>query len=930
MKRTLFQRIVLSVVAVVAALPLFAIRVVRAECEMAVNPVGIDVPSPRLGWQLASEVKGDKQTAYRIIVASSRTYAEQKRGDMWDSGQIDSGCSQRVPYEGSPLKGGTTYYWTVQVWDAQGKPSEWSDVAQWEQAPDFASLKAEWIGAIRRKDSGLPVGNRAFHAPSMKDSVVAQAWGGVADLAKRSILLRKPVDVNKMIKDAVVYISGLGHYELTINGKPVGDSRFAPLWSDYDKTVYYNIYSVKELLASGENVFGVMLGNGMYNVSGNRYRKLWVTFGPPTLYFQAQITYTDGSVETVRSDGSWKWTESPITFNCVFGGEDYDARLEQSGWDKPGFNDKSWSTAVVQAAPGGKLAPQLAPPVRIRETFGVNEVKRLPEGRLVFDMKQNLSGFPTLVVKGKAGQKVRLYVGELLHKDGSVNQTRSGKEHYYEYTLKGEGEEMWTPRFSYYGYQYIQVDGADYLNAEGDGKPVILSLTSNFIYNDVPIAGTFESSNDIFNKTHWLINNAIKSNMQAVFTDCPHREKLGWLEEVHLNGPGLYYNYDLTQLIPKVMQDMSDAQHANGLVPSIVPEYTDFGAMSWGADFQDSPEWGVAVCATPWQYYEYYGDSSLIERYYPAMQRYVDYLLTKSDDYIVSHGLGDWYDYGDHAAGYAKNSPIAVSATSHWYYAALLTIKSARMLGDEQGVRKYEALAQKIRDAFNRKFFDPATKQYATGSQFCNAVSIYMGLVSPEDKQAVLDNLIADIKGRGYRLTTGDIGNRYLYQVLAENGRNDVMYAMHNHYDAPGYGFQIKYGLTTLTEQWDPRKGNSWNHFMMGQIEEWFFRSLAGIRPDKANPGFKNIVFAPQIIGDMTYAKASHESLYGTIRAEWKRNGTKVAYVVEVPVNSTGRVVVPDGATDIRVDGRKMKEREITIGSGRYVVEWTGGVLPSL
>ncbi|MCD8186304.1 MAG: glycoside hydrolase family 78 protein [Rikenellaceae bacterium] len=914
----LFKRTGLLVAAILAISALRAIDIPKLYCESVENPIGIQTLQPRLGWQLHSEKKGDLQTRYHIIVSSTASGAAELHGDRWDSGEMESSQSQGILYRGAPLEGGKEYYWRVRVWDAEGVPSPWSDIARWEQAPDREMLNAQWIGAIDRPESKLPVGNRTFHSPSLKDSLIVENWGEVPELAKHSIQLRKPVLLDKPVEKAVIYISGLGHYELTINGCKVDQSQFAPFWSDYDKTVYYNIYSVEEWLRGGENVLGVLLGNGFYNVAGTRYRKLWVTFGPPTLFFQMQVNYQDGTRDTFYSDSSWKWAESPLVFNDLFGGEDYDARLEQPGWDQPGFEDSAWKQAVVQAPPSGKLTTQLAPPVKIMQTFPVKTATQVGPHTRVFDMGQNLSGFPTVTVQGKPGQTIRLIPGESLNPDGTVNQRRTGSPHYYEYTLKSDRPETWTPRFSYYGYQYIEVPQADYLTGSGE-RPVIRELISNWVYNSVEETGTFESSNEIFNQAHWLINNAIKSNMQAVFTDCPHREKLGWIEQVHLNGPGIYYNYDVARLIPKSLQDMADGQRANGLVPSIVPEYTDFTAQSWGADFADSPEWGAAICVTPWQYYEYYGDPSMIHTYYPNMQRYVDYLGTRADRYIVSHGLGDWYDYGEHRAGYSKNSPISLSATSHWYLCVLKTIQSAQLVGDQAGVEKYMALADRIKEAYNREFYNPQTKQYAIGSQFSNAISIYLDLVPPADKQAVLDHLVADIHAHGTRLTTGDVGNRYLFRVLADNGYEEVLYDMLNHYDAPGYGYQLAYGLTTLTEQWDPSQGNSWNHFMMGQLEEWLYGYLAGIRSVHFS-GFREILFAPQVVGDMTYAKATHRTKYGTILSEWKLTDGRWEYRVQVPVNCTATVVLPKGFKNAELDRKSISGDRVAIGSGSYTI----------
>lgn len=900
-----------------------AAEIPRITCEMLENPSGINA-SPRFGWQLLSKVQGDHQTAYHIIVSSTAELLQLDHGDLWNSGKVNSGKSQFIKYEGKVLAAGQRYYWKVKVWDVRNKPSGWSATGWWDMAPDL-SAPGQWIGAITREAARLPQG-RKFHSPQLKKKEIADLYNNTDSLARRSILLRKTFHNNKKIARAMVYVSGLGHYELLLNGKKVGRSEFAPLWSDYDKTVYYNTYQVDTLLTNGENVIGVWLGNGMYNVMGNRYKKLWVSFGPPTLFFRMDLRYEDGTTESVISDGSWKYAESPITFNCIYGGEDYNATLEQPGWDQAQFNDAAWKPVVIQAPPLGKLTPQLAAPVEVLKRYNVKTVKEPKPGVYVLDMGQNLSGFPAIKVQGKKGQTVRLVVGESVNEEGLVSQKRTGAPHYYEYTLKGEGIETWQPRFSYYGYQYMQVENASYGSPGHAGKPVLLNVTSEFIYNASGEAGTFSSSNEIFNQAHLLINNAVKSNWQAVFTDCPHREKLGWLEETYLNGPGLLYNCNLTQFIPKVMRDIADAQRDGGLVPSIAPEYVIFGG-----DFTDSPEWGVASVVLPWMYYDFYGDASLIEQYYPVMKKYVDYLTSKASDHMVSHGLGDWYDYGEHAAGYSKNSPIPLSATAHYYLGATLVRKAADLLGKADDAATYAKLSEAIRDAYNRKYFDPQTKQYATGSQYANAVSLYLGLVEDKYKQVVLDNLVADITKRGNRLTTGDVGNRYLYQALALNDRNDVMYTMHNHYDTPGYGFQIKFGLTTLTEQWDPRKGNSWNHFMMGQIDEWFYKTLAGIVPDERIPGFEHFVIAPQPVGDLSFVEATHRTLYGTVAVKWQKKAGSFSLTVHVPVNSTADVVLPAGASGFAVNGKRGKtggvitmdpaKRSLKVGSGVFVIE---------
>jgi len=886
-------------------------------CDLQVDPLVASL-QPRFGWQLQSGQPGDYQKAYQVLVGSDTVLLLHGKADCWNSKKVLSGQSQFVDYAGKPLQPGRLYYWTVRVWDASGKLSASSSIARFRLAPANNVLNAEWIGAITKADSHLPKG-RNWHGPSMKNNTVREAWEAIDTLALKSIQLRKSIFLQKELASAIVYISGLGHYEFSFNGQKVGDSEFDPLWSDYDKTVYYAAYDVKNQLKQGENVLGVLLGNGFYNAVGNRYKKLWVSFGPPTLFFQLEMTYTDGTTETICSDKTWHYSLSPITYNDIYGGENYDANLEQPGWNKPGFTENtSWKSVVIQEAPLGQLRPQTATTVGIMKRYPVISVNRIAPGVVVLDMGQNLSGYPQLTVKGSKGSVIRLTVGELLAEDGRVSQRRSGGPHYYEYTLKGEGEETWSPRFSYYGFQYIQLDGADMYTADsGSVRPLVTDVQSLFVHNSAEETGSFTCSNELFNKIHVLIHNAVKSNFNGVFTDCPHREKLGWLEEDYLNGPGLFFNYNLSRFIPKLIQDMLDAQHSNGLVPSIVPEYVVFDG-----DFSDSPEWGVACIMVPWLYYEYYGDVSLIRQAYPMMKLYIAYLTSRSDNGIVSHGLGDWYDYGTHPAGYAKNSPIAISATSHYYMGITYLMRAAELLGFEEDKTIYGKLAATVKDAYNKTFFNPETNQYATGSQFSNAVSIYLNLVEPANKAAVLANLVADIRQHGNRLTTGDIGNRYLFQALAENGLNDLMFDLSNHYDAPGYGYQLKYGVSTLTEQWDPGRGNSWNHFMMGQIDEWFFKSLAGIQADLAQPGFRHFFVKPVLAGNLTSVEATHKCLYGTINVSWKKTDTSFELTVDVPVNTTATVVLPVEGRVVRLNGKISSNvvKTLTVHSGRTCI----------
>ena len=880
------------------------ITVTRLTCEMREGRVTTS-DAPRLGWQMSSPENGTRQTAYEIEVRD--VWAGKV---VWNSGKVKSAQSQLVSCADAALEKDRHYTWRVRVWDEADTPSAWSAPSDFSILTSEAAFAgSEWIGAITRKDAHLPEG-RKYHGSELKKPEAKAAWAAVDTLAKKSIYLRREFHVAKKVKDATAYVCGLGFYEFSLNGEKVGDSEFAPLWSDYDKSVYYNTYDVTSQVKKGGNAIGVLLGNGFYNVQGGRYRKLQISFGAPTLRFRMVVNYEDGTCETIVSGKDWKYDFSPVLFNCIYGGEDYDARREQKGWNMFGFKEQDWHPVVIQEAPKGVLRPQIAQPVKIMERYDIRKVTKLTAEQItaackstkrtvdpsafVLDMGQNLAGFPEITVRGKKGQKITLLVSESLTDEGACNQRQTGRQHYYEYTLKGEGVETWHPRFSYYGFRYIQVEGAVLKGQKNPHRlPVIQKIQSCFVYNSAPKVSTFQCSNRIFNEAHRLIEKAVRSNMQSVFTDCPHREKLGWLEQDHLCGPGLLYNYDLTGFLPQTLQNIADAQHANGAVPTTAPEYVVFEGPGMDA-FAESPEWGCTFVVLPFMYYETYGDDSLIRKYYNGMRRYIDYMTTRANDGIVSFGLGDWYDYGDFRAGFSRNTPVPLVATAHYYMVVRYLVEAARMLDNRYDVAYYTHLGEEINKAFHREFYHKDTRQYGTGSQCSNALPLFLGMGPADDRQAVLDNLVADIKRHGNRLTTGDVGNRYLFQTLARNGLNELMYTMHNHEEAPGYGFQLKFGATTLTEQWDPRQGSSWNHFMMGQIDEWFFNSLAGIRTVEGKPGMKEIEIRPRPVGDLTYVRASTQTLYGKVAVDWIRENGVFTLKVTIPVGCTARVFLPD------------------------------------
>lgn len=863
----------------------------------------VDTENPFFGWQMESDLNSDYQNAYQIEIRENGT-----NNPIFISKKIKSSQSQLLnlsqanffsPSWGSQrgLLADNThgYQWRVKVWNSKNKPSEWSDWQLFYIAPK--NIDATWVGAISKKDAKIPEGkwsNTTFKQQDFKD-----AWKDVDSLSTKSIEISEDFTLAQSpenISNAVIYISGLGHYILDINGKKVTDAEFAPLWTDYGKTVYYNIYDLTSILSlprsgksEGANI-SVLLGNGMYNVQKDgRYTKFQSSFGAPKLFYNLIINYKDGSQQNIKTDGNESCTLSNVSFNSIYGGESITLGSER----------KQLPIKIVEP-PQGKLCPQTAPPVKVNEKYEVKSWNYTDSTRTTFvcDMGQNLAGFPELKYSNLTpGKIIKLTVSEKLDKNGLCNQKQTGRPHFYSIeTLKPLNSEAlkplnpYTPHFSYYGFRYIQVEGA-VMKGEPNplNLPVIEELKSCFVHNSAEEYSSFTSSNKLFSDTHRLIERAERSNMQSVFTDCPHREKLGWLEQDQLCGPSLLYNYDLTTYGPKFIHDICDAQKSNGYVPTTAPQYVEFG-NKWG-DFDESPEWGSTLIIFPFQYYEQYGDDSLIKNNYKAMCRYIDYLTSRAENGIISFGLGDWYDYqANEAAGFSKNTPVTVVATAHYILDLQLMIKAAEMMENASDKQKFSSLLTKAIDAFNTHFFHADSCYYGNNSQCSNALPLYLGICPEGAEDKVYANLIADVMKSGKpRLTTGDVGNRYLIQTLSRKGDDKIVYDMFNHYETPGYGFQISQGMTTLTEQWNPQFGTSLNHFMMGHLDEWLFASMAGIRNAPGTYGLRDIIIKPFFADDAKEVHAETSNLYGKISVK----ATPTQATVHIPIGCKATIILP-------------------------------------
>lgn len=871
------------------------IWVENLRCEGKKDPIGLDMRTPRLSWEICSSSRNVLQISYQILVSDNLKSLSANQGNTWDSKKISSDASIQVKYAGSVLHPAKQYYWKVRVWDNKGRVSAWSKAASWQTALFSA---ADWKGAKWIAWENLPDSEKIIPASHGKGGKNLQPTNNVLPL------MRKTFDVKASLKKATVFISGLGHFEMSVNGTKTGDHFLDPGWTKYDKEALYVTFDITSQLKQGKNALGVMLGNGFYYTPRDkRYRKLTGAFGYPKMICRIQLEYQNGTVQNILSDGSWKTAPGPVTYSSIYGGEDYDARKEQPGWNTPVFNDSRWKQVVIADGPP-VLRSQMADPLKTFESFVPVKTTRISDVSYVFDLGQNASGIPEITVQGKKGDTVRITPAELINDDGTASQKSTGKPVYYDYVLKGGGVETWSPRFTYYGYRYLQVEGAVPPGmANAANKPVLRSVRGLHTRNAAEKAGEFASSNDLFNRTSKLIDWAIRSNMVSVFTDCPHRERLGWQEQVHLVGNSIRYNYNIANLCRKVLDDLRTAQTPEGLIPATVPEYTVMDFME--GVFRDSPEWGSNAIILPWYLYEWYGDKDAVESSYPMMQRYLDYLSSKASGHIISYGLSDWYDIGPERSGFCQMTPMGLTATAYYYYDLQILQKAALLLGKRADADKYASLAKEVKQAFNSKFFDREKMQYGSGSQTSNAMPVYMGLVEPQYKEAVINHIVKDIRDRNNSLTSGDIGFRYLLQVLAEAGRSDVIYDMNSNTEVPGYGYQLAKGATALTESWVASPAVSNNHFMLGHILEWFYSSVAGIRPGENSVGFNTIAIHPEIVGNITSANADYQSPYGLISSQWKKSEGQFELTAKVPGNTKATVWLPTGKISEISEGGK-------------------------
>jgi alpha-L-rhamnosidase len=870
--------------------------------EYLQEPLGVDTSAPRFSWKLKSDQRGVNQQAFQMIVGESHSEVNRKSGKIWDTGKVHGGQTVNLEYAGAPLQSNKKYYWRVGVW-LDDETSVWSDPAMFHMGIlNDGEWKAQWVTAQET-------------------------------ITDESPLLRRQFQVDKKVEQAIAYVTARGFYEFYLNGEKVGDHVLDPAITDYRKTILYSTFDVTPMLKRGTNVAGAILGNGAWNLRKTEGRWSWGTggdsLGKPAFLMQLMITYSDGSQAVVVTDNAWKYGEGPITFNNLYGGEDYDARKEVDGWLEEGFNDNGWKQVVQASEPAGRLKSQMMPPLRVTETIQPVKMINPSPGKYIFDLGQNIAGWWRLQVNGTPGQVMRVRAAETLNNgqfpkpleegDNISTKYRYQEQIWTDYTLKGNGAEVYEPRFFYNGFRYIEVTMNDNKN------PAQLNIEGKVVRTDVERNGNFESSDPLINQIHLAGLWAQKGNFHSYPTDCPQREKGAYNGDGQVMAETSMHDFHMASFYTKWVNDMRDAQQDNGRIPNTSP--TLVGGMGGGV------AWGSAYILLPWWMHNYYNDTRILQQHYPNMKRYVLYLKdlgTKDENpeepYIINNFYSYWYSLGEWVAPGQKNCPNQpVVNTFYYYYNSLLLSKIAEVLGHTEDSRYFLALSDTVRQEFNKKFYDPKTALYGSKETFQTyQLLALLGDVAPEgDCDRVFNTIVDDIEMRDGHLNTGIIGTKYLFPTLASRGQGELAFTVATKRTYPSYGYWLDNHSTTLIEEWDG--ANSHNHHMFGSVVEYFYKYLAGIQsPMEGNTskGYNHIFIEPQVPEKLDYVDASLETVSGTIASSWKKDGNSFRHEVTVPANTTAVVSLPAGSGNVTV-----WEGNSRIWDGNGFVNGTPGIL---
>lgn len=722
--------------------------------------------------------------------------------------------------------------------------------------------------------------------------------------------------VSKPVSKAVAKVIGLGHFDLMVNGRRQGDGLLNQPWSQYNKTIYFHEFDLTKQLKLGANSFEAIMGNSFYRVAQTpgRYAKgdAMPDFSRDAPYLFAlaiDVTHKDGSRSRITTDKTWKWKSSPYTYSHVFGGEDYDARVL--------LKDRKSSPVLTAPPPKAELLPITWPLFRHKEVFKPAKIQEFKPGVWSYSFPQNAMAIVRMKVKGKAGQRIELTPSEVLSPNGEVQQLNLWGGHSFgSYTLSGRGTEQHEWRFFYHGFQFVQMKGGVPVGQPNPkGLPVVESLELVAVRTDNEEVGRFETSKKLLNQTHSLIDWAMKSNMGYALTDCPHREKLGWLECSHLLFRSFAYRYDSQAWFHKICRDIREVQLPDGRITTVAPDYLMLPPSS---PYKFTIEWGAAGVLLPWQAYEWYGDRRFLTENYSMMKAFVDWIDRNAKDGLAPAGLGDWYDYGHgHGPGPSRFTPTDQTATAIWALCVKAVAGAARALGKDQEAERFEAMGQKIKGSFQRSFYDSQTKIVKNNGscQTSNAMALCADLIPEADRGEALQRIIEDLQARGYQQTSGDVGHLYLIRALAEAGRSDVLHKVYSRTGVGSYGGIIAKGLTTLPETWDAITvgSNSLNHCMLGHAMEWLYGSVLGIRQAPGSVGWKKLIIAPEL-GGLSSASGRTRIPQGDVSIKWWRNGGRLTIELEAPKGLETELLLPQGYEVAQVNGRPIAWKKADFG----------------
>ncbi len=885
-----------------AAIPVFAqIATQNLRCESLTNPIGLDIQQPRFSWQLVSEKRNVRQTAYEIQVSMDAVW----KNLVWSSGRIASDQSVHVAYAGKPLASGQKYWWQVRVWDNYGNASDFSAPAFWQTGLfDASDWKAQWVQIGYEEDS----------------------------LLRPCPLFRKQFSLKKKIRSATAYVTAQGLYEAHINGERVGDAYLTPGWTTYNKRIQYQAFDVTSLLWKGDNAVGVALGSGWFrgylgwednkNVYGKEL----------ALLFQLDITYTDGSTETIGSDGSWKSSTGSIRESEIYHGETIDARLEKPRWTTADYDDRDWSGVKLKQNPAAKLVGTSNELIKKHETFRPIKIFKTPKGEQVIDFGQNLVGWVQVKASGKSGDKITISHAEVLDKSGNfyTENMRSARTQSI-YILSGKGEETFEPHFTFFGFRYIKIEGYP-----GEVKPE--NFTAIALYSDMKPTGHFECSNPLLNQLQHNIQWGQKGNFLDVPTDCPQRdERMGWTGDAQVFSRTAAFNMDVQNFFAKWLKDVALDQRPDGAVPFVVPNVLgDSSAASTG--------WADAATIIPWNVYLAYGDKRVLEEQYESMKAWVGYMENNSRNYLWNTGFhfGDWlfYDADDDRMGISAITDKYLIAQCFAAHSTQILLDAARVLGKKEDETRYAALLAKFKEAFVKEYMTP-NGRLVSGTQTAYTLALHFDMLPENLRAQAAEKLANNVKSYKYHLTTGFLGTPYLCHVLTRFGYTDVAYKLLLQETYPSWLYPVKMGATTIWERWDGIKPdstfqtptmNSFNHYAYGAIGDWMYRTIAGLDTDEKVPGYKEIFVKPHLGGDLTHASATLQTNYGQLRSAWKIENKTFSLEVDIPANTNATIHVPtknaasvleNGATlsaskDFKIEGVENGYVVLKAGAGKY------------